>query len=134
MSDPGIQLEDDGTRMLAGKNYRALKVRFVDGVGDASDDEYLLLANPETGRMEWLLYTVTYFSQERTNNYNALKYDDWFRTGGLILPGSLTGYRYENDSLGAQRYQRIFSRVSFSDEAYEDAYFKKPEDAIYVMD
>lgn len=134
MADPGVNHEDAGTRSLNGKSYRALKVTFDDDVGDAPDDEYILLADPESMQMEWLLYTVTYFVNEKVTNYNALRYSDWQKTGDLVMPGKLTGYVYENDSLGNMRYEMNFSDVTFSDQPLPVERFVKPETAEYVSD
>ncbi len=134
MSDPGINIEDTGTRMLEGNEYRSVKVSFDDGVGDAPDDEYILLADPESGKLEWLLYTVTFFVNEKVTNYNALRYSDWVKAGGLEMPGKLSGYQFTGDTLGAKRYEHVFTEVSFSDQPYDGETFEKPADGVYVPD
>ncbi|MBL6445597.1 hypothetical protein JMN32_04710 [Fulvivirga sp. 29W222] len=77
LSDPGIQYEDLGERSIEGQNYRALKISFNEGIGDADGDLYIAHFNPETYQLELLLYTVTYFSGKKDENYNALRYTKW---------------------------------------------------------
>lgn len=128
LADPGIQYEDLGTLTLDSTNYRALKVSFNEGVGDADDDFYIAHFNPETYKMEWLLYTVTYFSGEKHENYNALKYE-WHEVNGLWLPSGLTGYKYENGVIGDIRYQSSFNDVKLSEETPNQKVFEMPENA-----
>jgi hypothetical protein len=116
---------------LNGRTYEAITVSFDEGTGDADDDEYIMLIDPQTDRVEWLLYTVTYFSGEKAENFNALHYEDYREVNGLMLAGKLAGYRYANDTTGAKRYENIFSNQSFSLNPMNEEQFVKPEGAEY---
>ncbi|UII31331.1 DUF6503 family protein [Fulvivirga ulvae] len=129
LSDPGIQYEDLGERSVAGQNYRALKISFKEGVGDADDDLYIAHFNPDTYQLELLLYTVTYFSGEKHENYNALRYTDWQKVNGLLVPAVMEGYKFQSDSIGELRYRAEFSNVVFSEEVPDQALFDMPENA-----
>ncbi|MTI39455.1 DUF6503 family protein [Fulvivirga lutimaris] len=125
LADPGIQYKDLGTVTLDSTSYRALKVSYNEGVGDADDDFYIAHFNPETFRMEMLLYTVTYFSGEKHENYNALKYD-WQQVNGLWLPSGFTGYKYTDGVIGDVRYQSEFTNVILSEEKPDQSLFDMP--------
>ncbi|MEQ9164621.1 MAG: DUF6503 family protein [Fulvivirga sp.] len=128
LADPGIQYEDLGTVTLDSTSYRALKVSYHEGVGDADDDFYIAHFNPETYKMEWLLYTVTYFSGEKHENYNALKYD-WQEVNGLWVPSGFTGYKYTEGVIGDVRYQSTFTNVVLSENKPDPSLFEMPENA-----
>ncbi len=128
-SDPGIQYEDMGTVTFADKEYLALKVTYNEGVGDADGDYYIAHFNPETYYMEWLLYTVTYFSGEKHENYNALNYPEWQNVGGLRVPSKFEGYKYADGVIGDKRYAAEFSEVEFSSDPVDQSIFEIPEEA-----
>ena len=128
LADPGIQYEDLGTVELDSTSYRALKVSYNEGVGDADDDFYIAHFNPETYKMEWLLYTVTYFSGEKHENYNALKYE-WQQVNGLWVPSGFTGYKYKDGVIGDIRYKSEFTDVILSEQNPDQSLFKMPENA-----
>lgn len=126
MADPGVRQNDIGIKELDGEEYRSIRVGFEEGTGDADDDEYILLINPETKRLEWILYTVTYFVNEKVSSYNALHYADFMEVGGLTVPGKLSGYEYANDTTGNPRYEMVFTDINFSKDPYQDKMFEKP--------
>ena len=130
LADPGIQYEVLPQRELNGKTLNAIKISYNDGVGDAPDDYYIVHFDVETNEMYLLLYTVTYFNQEKNENYNALIYDDWEEIGSLKVPQSMTGYRFAADTLGEQRYVRPFNRIEISERSLDPAIFEMPEGAV----
>ena len=128
LADPGTNYEDLGERTIADKTYRALKVSFNQGIGDASDDLYVAHFNPETYEMELLLYTVTYFSGEKHENYNVLIYD-WQTVNGLRVPASMKGYKFEDGEIKEQRYNTVFTDVAFTKAQPASTLFDKPENS-----
>ncbi len=111
LADEGIVYEDLGTRTVAGKEYQALKVSYETGRGDSSKDEYIAHFNPQTHRLELLLYTVTFFEPGKQATFNSLLYTDWQQADGLVLPRKMEGHKFENDKIGDLRYQAEFSNV-----------------------
>ncbi|MEO1053392.1 MAG: hypothetical protein AAFX87_22350 [Bacteroidota bacterium] len=126
--DEGINYEVIGETTVAGKTYNAIKVSFNAGVGDAPDDYYIGHFNVDTNQLELLLYTVTYRSREKTENYNALVYE-WQEANGLIIPKSITGYKYSEGELGDQRYKGIFENVTFKTEQPDQSVFAIPAES-----
>lgn len=129
LADPGINYEDLGEVTMMGNTYGALSVSFNEGVGDADKDLYIGYFNPETFQLEVLLYTVTYYSGEKHENYNALVYDNYKNINGILLPTRLKGHKYENDSIGDLRYDISFSNISLSEERPESTLFAMPAES-----
>ena len=129
LADPGINYEVMPQAEILGKMFNKVKITYGTGVGDAPDDEYIICFDPETNKMEWLLYTVTYFSKEKGKKYNALNYNKWQDVNGLLLPETNAGYRTSNDSITEKRYESLFNNVSISVEAFDQAIFEMPSEA-----
>lgn len=128
LADPGVNYETLPQKEIEGQTYNVLKISYNEGIGDAPDDYYIAHFNTDTHLMEWLLYTVTYYSGEKSEKYNALKYD-WQELNGLMIPSKLTGYKYENGQITDFRYSRLFNEVSISQEKTNAAIFAMPKGA-----
>ena len=129
LADPGIIYEDLGETTIGDKTYRALKASFKEGIGDADDDLYVLHFNPDTYEMEMLLYTVTYFSGEKHENYNALVYDNWQVINGLRVPASMKGYKFEDGEITEARYDAVFTNVGLTQDPPAQERFAMPGNA-----
>jgi len=128
-ADPGINYEVLPDYELNGRYYDAVKISYDAGVGDAPDDEYIMHFDKETGIMHLLLYTVTYYSKEKGDKFNAIIFDDWIDVEGMKLPGSFKGFKYNDGKLGEQRYERKFIDHYLSKEALVETTFAKPSNA-----
>ena len=129
LADPGINYEILPAAEILGKTYNKISITYNSGVGDAPEDEYILCYDPETNKMEWLLYTVTYFSKEKGKKYNALHYNEWKEVNGLLLPKTMVGYRTSNDSITEKRYESLFSEIKVSNIEYPSDKFEMPQEA-----
>lgn len=129
VADPGIHYEELPQRQMDGKTYDALRITYDDGVGDASEDEYILHFDPQTHQMEWLLYTVTYYSGEPGSKYNALHYSEWQEVNGLRLPLKMEGYQFAADTIGDKRYERLVNDLRLSVEPVDATQFMMPAGA-----
>ena len=125
LADPGVHYEVLPQKELNGQVYNALKVSYGAGVGDAPDDYYIAHFNTETNLMEWLLYTVTYYSGEKNEKFKALHYE-WQQINGLTLPSKLTGYKYEDGKIGDIRYTRPFTDVQIKSTKLNSSIFEMP--------
>ncbi|MEQ9591626.1 MAG: DUF6503 family protein [Cyclobacteriaceae bacterium] len=128
VADPGVIYKDD-TVTVDGKLYNAIHVAFEEGVGDAAEDTYKILIDPTTGKMAMLLYTVTYYSGEAHENYNALSYENWTDINGVELATKLVGYKYANGTIGDKRYEVTFSNVTLGTEPPNQELFAMPAGA-----
>ncbi len=128
VSDPGANYSID-TLTVDGKLYDAIKVTFNEGVGDADDDYYQMLIDPQSHHMEKLLYTVTYYSGEAHENYNALSYEDFVDVNGLQLPSKLVGYKYSAGKTGDKRYEVTFHNLTLKADSPNQDIFNIPAEA-----
>ena len=129
LADPGINYEVLPDRTINGKDLTAVKITFNEGVGDAPDDYYIAHFDKTTNELYLLLYTVTYFSGETNENFGAIVYDEWTVVNEVKLPKVMKGFRYQADTLGAQRYVRNFDRIKISEEALVNSLFEIPENS-----
>lgn len=60
LADPGVQHALDGTMTFEGTTYDLVRITFAPGTGDAPDDFYVILLDPETRQMRGLRYVVSY--------------------------------------------------------------------------
>ena len=85
--------------------------------------------------MAWLAYTVTYFSKEKSNKFNLIKYTDWDAVNGLQLPTAIQWYVFKDGEVGDKDEDHgsmTFANAKLFKEIQDDNMFKAPEDAILV--
>ncbi len=129
VGDDGINYGKTKALEFEGKQYPGIKISYEAGVGESPEDEYVLYYDPETYKMAWLGYTVTYFSKEKSKEFHFIKYADWQTVDGLQLPKTLQWYKYENNLPTTKRNDRHFVNVSLSKEKPNDTVFVKPDTA-----
>ena len=129
VGDPGAYYEVLEQRQLAGKIYNQVKVSYNENVGDAPDDNYIILSDPETNQMKWLLYTVTYRSGEPSERYSLIGYENWTDIGGLRLPTSLKWFQFNADTVGEARSEVFFEEIKILAEQVDPSIFSMPEGA-----
>ncbi|MEQ9413151.1 MAG: DUF6503 family protein [Cyclobacteriaceae bacterium] len=125
VADPGVIYAED-TLTVNGKLYDVISVSFEEGVGDADEDAYKMLIDPTTKRFEILLYTVTYYTGEAHENFNALSYEDWVDVNGLQFPSKLVGYKYTHGTTGDKRYEVTFNNIQLKEERPNQDIFNMP--------
>lgn len=129
LADDGIIYEDAEALERDGNSYPGIKISYEAGIGESPDDEYIIYYDPETYKMSWLSYTVTYFTQEKSKEFHYIKYSNWQEIEGLLLPETLTWYNYENNVPTTERNQLQFTNVKLSKEAPAKEFFEVPEGA-----
>ncbi|KAA5824550.1 hypothetical protein FPF71_10275 [Algibacter amylolyticus] len=132
LADDGINYEDAEPLVFDDVVYPGIKISYENGVGESSDDEYVLYYNPETYKMEWLGYTVTYFSKEKGSELHFRRYNKWQEVNGLLLPESIVGYNYENNKPTTAKGETKFINVKVDAEPLDDADFEAPAGAQIV--
>jgi hypothetical protein len=132
LGDDGINYSDAEPLQMDGMEYPGISISYNAGIGDSPDDEYILYYNPETYKMEWLGYTVTYFSKEKSKEFHFIKYSDWGNVNGLVLPKTLTWYNYENNLPTTKRSDRNFVNASLWEESPNDSLFRMQDGAKIV--
>lgn len=132
LADDGIIYEEVAALEFDGKSYPGIKISYESGVGESPEDEYILYYNSETHKMEWLGYTVTYFSKEKSKEFHFIKYSNWQTVEDLILPETLTWYKYENNLPTEKRNDLQFTDIKISKEKPESDIFEAPAGATIV--
>lgn len=128
LADDGINYSDVEPLNFEGNTYPGIKISYNSGVGASPEDEYILYYNADNNQMEWLSYTVTYFSKEKSDKFSYIKYDQWQDIDGVKLPKVLQWYNVENDSLTTMRNERSFTSVKLTKDEMPEDMFTKPTD------
>jgi hypothetical protein len=132
-TDPGVSVKKAENKRINGQSFETLAVSFSGNASDNLLDDYYMLIDPETGRLAWLLYRVTFFDKDNTQ-LNALKYEDYREVDGLAYPRIMTGYQYVNDSARHISYQVSFSDILLVNEPIDDALFAMPKTGAVMAD
>lgn len=130
--DDGVIYQDIEPLIFEGKTYPGIKIAYEAGVGESPEDEYILYYNPETYKMEWLGYTVTFFSKEKSKEFHFIKYSNWQTINGLVLPEILTWYNYENNKPTQKRNDLKFTDIKLTEGRPEPQIFEIPEGATLI--
>ena len=131
-ADPGIRYEALEPRDFQGNAYDVLRITFEPGVGDASDDEYIAYFDQDSHQLTLLLYTVTYFSGEPGQDYNARWYQEWQAVNQLLLPKKVVGYQWNNGALGEERSTTEYRNVTLDEIPPDESVFLAPTEAMVV--
>ena len=130
LSDDGIVYNMVDDLQIGDKSYPGIKISYNNNVGDSPDDNYFIYYDPETYKMTWLGYTVTYGDDKPSTEVHYINYKDWQEVNGLVLPKVLEWYSVENnlpkDPTGSQE----FKLVIVSKEKPDSKLFEKPEDGL----
>jgi len=123
LADPGIQYKEGEPLAFEGKSYPAIRISFKENIGSSDKDEYILYYDPDTYQMAWLGYTATYFSKERKENFNKIRYNDWGEVNGLMLPNSVTWFKTEEGKPTEPRNTVKFDQAKLQTEAHPEELF-----------
>jgi len=132
LADDGIIYEEVAALIFEGKTYPGIKISYESGIGESPEDEYILYYDSETNKMAWLGYTVTYFSKEQSKEFHFIKYSNWQTVKGLVLPETLTWYKYENNLPTEKRNDLQFTDIKVSTEKPDADIFEAPAGAAIV--
>lgn len=133
LADDGIVYSDADPLEMNGVNYPGIKISYNDGIGNSSNDEYVLYMDPSTKKMAWLGYTVTYGSYEKSDRMSYIHYNKWKVVNGLLLPEELTWYTVEDGNpTEARGPARKFTKVDIDAATMDNTMYEKPETGAYV--
>jgi hypothetical protein len=133
VSDPGINYGQMAESLeIEGKKYRGTKISYGDGIGDSPKDEYIVYSDPETGKMAWLGYTVTFNSGEKSDNFRFIKYAEWQEVNGLLLPKKLTWYNVVDGKPTTAKNDLVFENVTTTETVLDKNIFAMPKGAVVV--
>jgi len=132
LSDPGTQLERIDSMSMGGEKFPAVKLSFMDGVGDSPEDWYKIMRDPVTGLMKAMVYIVTYSkSQEKAEeDPHAIVYDDVVEVAGVKMPSEWSFYNWREGDLEKKLGEASLSNFAFLEA--EPQMFALPEGAVEV--
>lgn len=134
VADDGIVYSDAPELEEDGVNYKAIKVSYQANIDDSPDHEYILYYHPETKKMGWLAYTVTYGGNKKSDQFSFIKYAQWQEITGLSLPQALHWYKTEkNASTIMKGVARIFERGDIDSASMDNGFYSMPENGQMVM-
>lgn len=132
LGDNGIVYDETEDLVYEGVHYPGIAVSFKSGIGASYKDEYFLHYDPQTYKMAWLGYTVSYRSGERSDNVSWIGYHDWTTVNGLMVPKTLTWYSSEGRTIKAPRNPVAYEGIEYSEEPKPVGFFSKPENGLFV--
>ncbi|WP_430412508.1 DUF6503 family protein [Kordia sp.] len=132
LGDDGITYTKAESLSFEGVSYPGYKISYGNGVGDSPEDNYFIYYNPETYQMEWLGYTVTYFNGAPSTKVSYIRYGDWQKVNGVVLPKVLTWYKTENNKVKEVRNSVKFTNVILTNKTMEATKYARPEGAVIV--
>ncbi|NJB72287.1 hypothetical protein GGR42_002778 [Saonia flava] len=127
LADKGIVYGETENLSFEGREYPGISISYSQGIGTSYKDEYFIHYNPDTYQMEWLGYTVTYRTGEKSDNIKWIRYNDWLRVDGVELPKSITWYKYEGKNIKEAVNTVSFENVSLSVDKMPVHFYEKPE-------
>ncbi|HCX24012.1 MAG: hypothetical protein CMB80_32170 [Flammeovirgaceae bacterium] len=131
LADEGINYEVLPVDTLDQKVYDLVKVTFSDGVGDASEDFYVIYIDQQTKLMGALRYIVSYpgfFPDGGHSPEKIMKIKSLADIEGIRLPTGYETYWWKDDQIGEHITHIEVTEISFKKELPKD-YFNKPEGA-----
>ena len=129
VGDDGIIYEEAKPLTFQGKTYPGVLISYDSGVGVSPNDQYIVYYDAETGKMEWLAYTVTFGKNEKSTRFSYIKYDDWQTINGLVLPNSISWYTVEDGQPTELRNTVKFEDVVVAEATPDNTLFAMPEGA-----
>ncbi|NRD23917.1 hypothetical protein HNV10_11725 [Winogradskyella litoriviva] len=129
LGDDGIEYKDIEPLVFEGKSYPGILISYEDGIGESSNDQYKIFYDADTGKMEWLGYTVTFGKDGGSDDFHFIRYNNWQTVNGLVVPKSIDWYKYENNAPTEKRNTVPFTNVVLSEEAPNAKLFVQPEGA-----
>lgn len=128
LADDGIIYEETAPISFEGKEYPGIKISYKANVGTSPQDNYFMYYNPDTFQMEWLKYSVTYFSKKTSEKLNLIKYNEWENVNGFTLPKELTWYKQDEKGNPTEpaRAPTKFTLPLVSQAKLADSFYEKP--------
>ena len=130
LADEGINYQLLESQTLEGQDYDLVKITYDDGVGDASNDFYVIYIDQETKLMGALRYIVSYpgyYPNGGHSQEKIMKVIDLSGIKGIQMP---TGYHtyWWKEGVDEHITNIYVTEVKF-DRTIPLAYFEKPENA-----
>ena len=130
LGDPGITYSKVNDLSFEGKTYVGYKITYGNNVGDSPDDNYFVYFDKTSQQMAWLGYTVTYGDDKPSTEIHYIRYTDWQKVNGLLLPKKLQWYDSENNLPVTPSNTAGFDNINVSENMINASNFVKPFDGV----
>ena len=131
LADPGVNLERAGQMEAEGRTYDLLRATFDAGTGDAPDDYYYLLLDPETRQVGGVRYVVSYpgfFPEGGATPEKLMLYDGAQTASGITFQEGFRSFAWTDAGMGEPSARGTLAAVRFLPDT-PDALFDVPEGA-----
>lgn len=131
LADPGVEIGPPGEVSIEGERLITLRASFSEGVGDAPDDYYVVLIDPESEQVRGVRYVVSYpgFYEEGAHSpEKVLFYEELRQTEGLMLARRFRSYVWTEGTPGDPAAQADIPALRFVPELHRAA-FAPPQEA-----
>lgn len=133
LGDDGITYTEAESLVYNDVSYPGYKISYGENIGDSPEDNYFIYYNPETYQMEWLGYTVTYYKGEPSTKVSYIRYADWQKVNGVLLPKTLTWHKTgEDGKVMGERKSVEFTNVSLTNKSMGNSMYERPENGVVV--
>lgn len=132
LADDGIIYKEAEPLNFENKTYPGINISYDAGVGESPEDEYVLYYDPDTYKMEWLGYTVTFHTKEKGKELHFRRFSDWQEVNGLLLPKTMVRYKYEDNLPTIIHSENHFTDIKLSKEKPNQQIFELPVGATLV--
>lgn len=136
LADPGVILEEAGQTTIDEQTYNLVYVTFAPGTGDAPDDYYYVLIDPETNLVGGVRYIVSYpgfFPEGGNSPETVMLYDGTQTVDGITLQEGFRSFLWNGNGRGDAKARGSLSLVQFQPTA-PDSMFKTPYDAFVLLE
>ncbi|MEL6614820.1 MAG: hypothetical protein AAFQ43_03730 [Bacteroidota bacterium] len=137
LADPGVNLEMAEPLALSDSTtLDQVYVTFDPGTGDAPDDYYYLLLDPETDEVRGVRYVVSYgpFNPDGGHTPETIMlYDGAQTVGDIVIQEGFRSFAWNGTGPGTPKARGAVSETSFATDA-TDAAFAPPPEAVVLPD
>ena len=130
-ADPGVIARDLEPTTFRGTAYHRVAISYRTDVGDTPEDDYVLYIDQKTNRLRMIDFVPT--SAEVNGDTpkdqlprKALVFDDWQKSGGLLIPGKATFYGWADGEFQGEGNTYTIHDVTFSKKAPDATMFEHP--------
>ncbi len=131
LADPGVNLETAEQMTAEGATYDLVRAGFEAGTGDAPDDYYYLLLEPETRRVGGVRYVVSYpgfFPDGGATPERLMLYDGAQTADGITLQQGFRSFAWTEAGQGESAATGTVTELGFVPDA-PDSLFAMPAGA-----
>ncbi|MEM6336568.1 MAG: hypothetical protein AAF752_08370 [Bacteroidota bacterium] len=131
LADPGVNLEAAGQMSVEDRTYDLVYATFDSGTGDAPDDYYYVLIDPETKQVGGVRYIVSYpgfYEKGQHSTERLMLYDGAQTIDGITVQEGFRSFAWTGAGKGEAAATGTTTNVRF-ESALPSDYFDMPAEA-----